>query len=43
MYIREAYEVDKKIVAIEVPGGKRNLVKNMMAQQIAFNKTMMEK
>ena len=31
-----------KIVAIKVPGGKRNLVKNMMAQQTAFNKIMIE-
>ena len=32
----------RKVVVIKVPGGKRNLVKNVMAQQIAFNKIMMK-
>ena len=30
------------IVAIEEPGGKRSLVKNIIAQQTSLNKAMME-
>ena len=31
-----------KIVAIHEPGGRRNLDKNTIVQQITFNKTIME-